>query len=260
MSNRAIDFQLYNRAGGIINKTGGFVQVCAAGTPDKVTLYKLDGTSQTNPGSLTYGAFYAEFDKSNSSVDLYILSPTGHMRVVKGYVPGSQPAIHIDAAVFSTTLVIPYSIVDSTANVEKDTGFDLPLDALVQPSGIAIDNTVADSGQTIIAGILSSESGGDADGFIVAASTAAVATVPAVDAITVGGSETYLSSTTLGALVNDFLAGSNSAGDVGTGNHKPYRVGATAKSISYTLNTGTDTAKGFLIIPLELGATIATAS
>lgn len=135
---------------------------------------------------------------------------------------------------------------------ETDTGVDLPDNAVV--IGAFLEVETADSGITIDVGTLSTEGGGDADGFIAGASVGATGLVIPDAVVTGGSSEDYLSACTLGALLADFTAGSDAATDVGTLVKKPYPTDANAaKSISYTCSAGADTAAGKIhIIVAEL--------
>ena len=235
-----------------IISAGGAAYVAVAGAPDKIALKNKDGAAIANPVALVNGILDFYVADEVASADLFIQSPTGHFVVVKGVTASGPNSIYVDKSRTDTLMVIPFSIADTTATTETDTGFDLVTNSAVLPLGVGLDVTTLDATQTINVGILSGESGGDADGFIAAGSVAAAASVIAGNVVTAGGTETYFSSTTLGALVNDFLAGANVAGDVGTTNPKAFICNGTAKSISYTLNSGTDTAKGYLKIPVQL--------
>ena len=135
---------------------------------------------------------------------------------------------------------------------EADTGFDLPEKALL--FDIFLDVQTADSGKTINVGTKSSESGGDADGFIKGASVGSTGLVIPSVTVTSGSSETYFSATTYGALLADFEAGSDNAGDVGTFYKHPYPTDSnTAKSLTYTCSAGTSKAAGYIyLVYLEL--------
>lgn len=135
------------------------------------------------------------------------------------------------------------------ATTETDTGVDLPDKAVVL--AVWLEVTTADAGITIDVGTLSTEGGGDADGFIDGASVAATGLVIPDVTVTAGANENYFSACTIGALLVDFTAGSDTAGDVGTLNKKFYATDSqTAKSISYTCSTGADTAAGKIYILL----------
>lgn len=238
-----------NALGEAINTAGGTVYVTAAGGTAKATLYNADGSALANPISISNGKIEFYTADSVVSVDMYGQSPTGHAFTQKAVTPSGNNEIYVGTAGSTTTLIIPFNIANTTANVETDTGFDLPTNALILPAmGLGIEVATLDSGQTILFGTLSSESGGDADGFAVGLSTAAAVSVPA----NFSDNGTALNGNTYGALVSGYLAGAT-----GWAYLKQYRCDGTAKSISYTLNTGTDTAAGFLRIPYAVpGATL----
>ena len=160
-----------------------------------------------------------------------------------GYIHGSKIKYNVPKVI-----EIPF-----THNTdETDTGIDLPPKALVLDAFLYVET--ADTGITINVGTKSSESGGDADGFIAGASVASTGLVPLGVTVTSGSSEDYFSACTYGAKLADFTAGSDNAGDVGTYARKYYATdSATAKSITYTCSAGADTAEGkiYLVI-LEL--------
>ena len=128
------------------------------------------------------------------------------------------------------------SISSAPTGSEQDAGIDLPAKAVVLD--VFLDVTAAEvtgGTKTMNVGLLSSESGGDADGFLVGVSCASTGLKRGVATVTAGGSETYLSATTRGALLGSFVAGADSAGDVGTVYERPHLSDSvTAKSISYT--------------------------
>jgi hypothetical protein len=135
------------------------------------------------------------------------------------------------------------------ATSETDTTVDLPNKAVVL--AVWLNVTAADVGITIDVGTKSSETGGDADGFIVGASVASTGIVLPDVTVTSGTNEKYFSACTIGAKLADFEAGSDVAGDVGTLNKKFYSTGSvTAKSITYSCSSGADTAAGKICILL----------
>ncbi len=127
-------------------------------------------------------------------------------------------------------------ITTALTGAEQDTGIDLPANAFVSEVLVNVKTAeVTGSTKTINVGILSSESGGDADGFIAGLSVASTGLKRPGATVTTGGTETYFSATTRGALLSDFLAGANVAGDVGTLYEKPFATSSiTGKSISIT--------------------------
>lgn len=224
MGNREYRIQLKNGSDGTaITTAGGTVHVATAGSPDKATLYDKDGASLANPLTPTRGFINFFVVDTVATVDLYIMAPGGQFMVVTGVAASGPNEISVGTAK-TQVAVIPFSITDSTANTEKDTGFDLPAQASVlnRLHGMVVRVTTLDASQNILFGLLSTESGGDADGF-----STNVSLTTAVMKVTVDGA---LFST-----------------------NAPHQTDSvTAKSISYTLDTSTDTGKGFIQIPYRL--------
>lgn len=121
---------------------------------------------------------------------------------------------------------------------EQDTGWDLPANALVTDVFVRVITPEATGGtKTLDVGLLSSESGGDADGFIDGVSVATAGLVVPNVTLTAGATETYVSSWTVGVLLTSGvpLAGTNTVGDEGSFYREWHPTSAvTAKSISYT--------------------------
>lgn len=127
----------------------------------------------------------------------------------------------------------------NTTATEKDTGFDLKAGWTVLDAWIVV-NTV-DAGETVDVGTNSNDSGGVADGFIDGASLATTGLVYPDATVTAGSTETYYSATTRGALLADYIVGSNTATDFGLFHKKPYTV-STDIDLTFTTSDGTDTA------------------
>lgn len=133
-------------------------------------------------------------------------------------------------AVGGIILEIPFT---NSAAAAVDTGIDIPGDVLVKNCYIDVTTEVAAS--TIDVGFINAVEGGDEDGLI--DGVACTATGPIQPGITTAGStETYMASTTKGALLTTFLAGADVVGDVGTNVEHPYKTDGTIKSLSYTTN------------------------
>lgn len=240
MSTALFDIQLVDASTGkAIIAAGGTVYVAPAGEENKKSLVNADtGAALTNPLTPTRGKIrfgIASASPIEASVDLYGITPAGRAFVVKAVQPGKPTEIFIDTIRREQTLIIPFSIADTTAATETDTGFNLPTGVQVRPfpSIYVVD---IDATETIDVGLLSSESGGDADGFMVGLS---VGTAGAVD-------PTFATTVTQGALLKATATGAAAIIP------ESYIVGATAVSVSYTLTTGSDTATGFISIPYVL--------
>lgn len=125
-----------------------------------------------------------------------------------------------------TTGPLHIKIPFSQNATETDTGYDLPARMLVEHVYPEVVTNVA--GSTIDVGVLSTESGGDADGFVDGAScaTAGVVAPNIVDATA--------ANITLGALLYDAQIKSADATALYLASRRPHYAGSiTGKSISY---------------------------
>lgn len=252
---RYFKLQLADAATGeIIQNSGGKVYVAQNGGSRKQTIYNKDGTTKSNPFTPVNGSIEFYTPDANAKVDLYIMAPGGQFRRVLNVGASGNNEILIDTNNRVQNAYIPFSIFDMVANTEFDTGFDMPLNSAAYGVGLGALVRTLDAGITLNVGILSSEAGGDADGLIAGLSMATAVFQPAQDTVTGGGTETYLSATTVGALLEDFLAGANTAGDVGTSNDKHFVATSATKSISLTLSAGADTAEGFVVLPYQINS------
>ncbi len=234
-----IKFQLYEGIGAfprgpMITASGGVVYVAAVGDAAKQAITDEDGTSLTNPRTLTTGGTEFYVPDSVASVDLYIQAPGGQFVVRKGVVPGQEPDIAVDVSVMNQTMVIPFAIGDTTAATETDTGFDEPEHALFLPTPF-LDILTVDATESIDVGTDSGDSG-DADGFL---DVSLVSVAGLVRATLLAAGQT------LGGL----LRVDESGGDL-----VPEAHVSGSKSITYTLTAGSDTAEGFIYLPYLLAA------
>ena len=224
-----------HRSGSMIEDAGGVCLVTAADSPQKATLKNADGSSLSNPISLTNGQIEFWTDDTVSNVDLYIQGPNGHFVTEKGVKASGPNEIFIDQGQRLGAMVIPFSYDDQAGDAtETDTGFDEPSNAIMLPTP-AIRVTAADSGETIDVGTDSTDSG-DADGFLDGVSVASEAVVKGT--IANGG-------VTIGTLFT--VQDSANAGDL---THEGHVSGG--KSITYTLSAGADTGEGFIVLPYML--------
>lgn len=234
------DLQIYDRATGkAVITTGGNAVVVATGAYAKSTLLNPDSdyVSLANPIAATRGKFrfaIASTGLGLPAVDVFGISPGGYAFRVLNVKPGDVTDVWIDSQKPEQTLILPFSIADAVAATEKDTGFDLVTGMTVMPFP-SIDVRTVDSAKTIDIGLLSSESGGDADGFVALGLLTTAGVVQAKLAATA----------TLGALLKETIVA-----DAGTAASRiGYSVGATAVSISFTLSSGTTTAAGYIRLP-----------
>ncbi|MEM2849057.1 MAG: hypothetical protein QXI36_02135 [Candidatus Bathyarchaeia archaeon] len=130
----------------------------------------------------------------------------------------------------------------------QTTGIDLPAKAAILEA--LVDVTTADSGITIDVGLKSTESGGDADGFLDGVSVASTGLKKGENTITAGSNNTYVSGTTIGVFLRDLIVGEDVAnGGDGMVCRTPFLSDSvTAKSVTYTCSAGADTATGNIYI------------
>ncbi len=239
---RRIKFQLYELgsvgafAKRAIQSSGGKVYVAGDGDAAKVAITDKDGVALTNPRALTQGGCEFYTLTTVERVDLFIQAPGGQFIVVPD-VDESIADIGVDVTNPNQVYVIPFAIADTTAAAETDTGFDLIVGSEVMPTP-AVKVSTLDATETIDVGILSSESGGDADGFVNAV---------VLDTAVMVKATLLASADTMGALLS--VLDSANAGDDAP---EPHVVAGDAVSISYTLTAGTDTAEGYIILPVRL--------
>lgn len=214
--------------------SGGFYMVCQLGTAKKQAIYnkggvQLNATLAFQPLANGVMDFYVP-DTVNplAGVDIYGIAPDGQFFVRTGVVPSGPNSFAIDRSIRDQVAVIPFALADSVAATEKDTGLDLPINAIMSPFA-AVRVVGLESAKTLDCGILSTETG-DADGFIAAISLAAAGSVAAKSA----------STNTRGALLGGATL---DRGGV---------IASTGVSVSYTLSSGTTTASGFIILPYWL--------
>ena len=135
------------------------------------------------------------------------------------------------------------------SNSETDTGYDIPVGCVIYPWEMFLIVDTIDATETIEVGILSTESGGDADGFIDAYSIATAGTycVSNMVVITDASHANYYSANYIGDLFWTGYEGANTSGSNGLVHLKSHRGDGTAKSISYTCSSGSDTFAGRLV-------------
>ena len=225
-----------------LTAAGGTVYVAQVGAARKQTLYDpLNNYAVlTNPITPVNGRFVFAVQTTVAgqaippSVDIYGMSAGGLAFVKRGVQPGNPAQIYLDINDLDQILRVPFSILDTTANVETNTGFNFPAGALVGPPPVVNVRTLQAS-MTMNAGILSSQSGGSATGFFTGVSVAAA-----------GVSKSTLSGT--GTTIGTFLYQTNNSTKI----PEPYPVVAGSQTLSYTLSAGTTVVDGFLIFQYQL--------
>lgn len=225
------------QTGEAIITAGGKVYVAAAGDAQKATLYDKDGAALANPVTPTRGSISFFTADTVASVDLYGMAPGGQFFTRAGVVASGPNEIAINTGDRNQVAVIPFSINDTTAAAETNTGFSIPALAAVLPNPM-LNVLTPDSGMTIDFGTLSSASG-DADAFI---DGAVLTTAGLVKATLLN------SAVTMGAKL--YVQDSANAGDKAP----EADISQAGKALTYTLSGSTDTAEGFVFLSYLLAA------
>lgn len=140
-----------------------------------------------------------------------------------------------------------------TENVETDTGYDLPPNAIVLDVFLNVLTAESTASiKTVEVGLLSTESGGDLDGFLDGVSLA-TAGIVRPGAVFHSGTD-YPASTLRGVLLSDFTAGT-ATDDRGVYVEKPFLTkSVTAKSVDLKLanNAFSEAVFDIVIVFIEL--------
>lgn len=230
------NFQLHDQHGKAILGSGGKAYVAVNGDAAKATLYDATGASLANPVTLTQGKVDFWTDDDTSKVDVYIQAPGGQFVVIHDLDASGPGKLTVDTNQRHQTMVIPFAIGDTTANTETNTGFTVPSGAAVLPTPL-VDVLTLDDTETIDVGTLSSDSG-DADGFM--------------DGVSVGTAGVKQGSLATGAVTLGVLLSVQDSANAGDLVPEP-DITMGGKTITYTLSAGTDTAEGFIVLPIILG-------
>jgi len=163
----------------------------------------------------------------------------GAIKIAGTAVSASASELNAVADVSANGAIVKTQTISLSApsdGTEQDTGTLLPAKAKI--TDVFLDVTAAEATgttKTLNIGTLSSEGGGDADGFAVDIAVDSTGQVRPQATVTVGVNETYASANTRGALLSDYIAGSDLDGDFGLYREVPYLTDSqTAKSISFT--------------------------
>src|SRR3990167_2077780 len=161
-------------------------------------------------------------------------------------------------------LVIPFRATGTDANDTPATWDNAEASCVIAPGetqqvylsthfvikDVITNVRTVDAAATFELGLDSAETGGDADGFVDAASIATAGQVYHGGLVTVGGTETYYSSATLGAYLRQgFIVGTNVDQDYGLFQRREYHCrNNAARTVSITGSAAIDTAVGEIYI------------
>jgi hypothetical protein len=156
-----------------------------------------------------------------------------------GCDPNDDNAIRAALLPFNNPFKVAKLPITALSTGEKDTGYDLPTKGVVQD--VYLDVTTAEatgSTKTVDIGLLSSESGGDADGFMDGGVDSSIAVVRPSITVTDGSNQNFIAAApTLGALLRTGSLGTDAAGEAAALIKTPHVLNGTAKSVTYTLGS-----------------------
>jgi len=226
---------------GVIS-SGCLVFVYDAGTKTSSTIYSDAAlTAKTAPISRAQFATDGKisFYSQSSSHDLFIAHSDGSVAFYAG-VDSKRHTLPLSRSNSHKLLVFP--MLFNAGGTETDTGLDLPLNSHVVDAFVEV--VTVDATETVDMGLLSSETAGDADGFLAAVSVASAGFVKPYT-ITAGGNETYVSAAKYGVLMGPALVGTDVDKDNGMPRGFGHIVsGSNAVSVTYTPSTS-DTFVGY---------------
>ena len=237
-----------------IDDDSGVCNVLTDGSPAEITIYSNDqGTSLSNPLTMTNGVIRFYTTNSVTSVDLSIAMSGGQSLFVNGVTP-SQHRIDVNPELYSEqTMVVPFSY-SGASETQVDSGFDLPGNAMVKDAYIYV--TTVGTGMIMDIG-----NSGDTDGYldaVPATTTGYIFGYPTFTNAT--GNQAYVATDTnlKGDLISYEGAGlvtATAVGNKGLFGLKKFLVSASAsdESIVYTNITSSSTAgAGYIFIVYDM--------
>lgn len=234
-----------------INDDTGLCQVMVASSPVEETIYSdANGTSASNPMTMTDGriTFYTAI--ATTTVDISILTAAGHSVFVSGLTP-SQHRVVIDQEKYTGKQFITGYALGTASLTVVDTGFDLLSTMLVKD--VFLHVTTLGSSTGVYVGV-----SGTTDGFlalgVVTTTGWKVYDTPVYTSNTAG---TMVSATQIrGTLLKDFSAGGNTAAEGGGQGwfvNKAYKVAAATSLVYANATTNTlATGSGYIYIIYDL--------
>jgi len=150
-----------------IDDDSGVCNVLTEDDPSEVTIYSdAQGTSASNPLTMTDGQIRFFTDSATTAVDLSVLTANGHSYFLES-ISQSDHRIVVDPDKTEYLLVLPYQVVGASETV-VDTGFDLSANMLVKNcfvhvttvgTGAAIDIGTSTATDGFVDGVLVTTTG-----------------------------------------------------------------------------------------------------
>lgn len=233
-----------------IDDDSGKLMVLTPGVPDSPVVYTDEnGTVLTETAGIAVLTFVngrVSFYTAASVTALDLTGITADGRAIgMSAVNSSVGRILIDPMQAAQTVAIPFG---PSNNTEVDTGLDLPANCLLTALDVSMKVVTIDATEDLSVGLLSSESGGKADGFIKNALVGTGGFVELLPQITNGTTIDYVGTRYIGDLLATSITGADAVATVGGFTSKRYRTDGVAKSISYTGSAGSDTAAGYVYL------------
>jgi hypothetical protein len=248
--------QLFNtRTRKPIDDDSGLCNVLTASDPTEITIYSdSNGTSASNPITITNGEILFYTAASVTSVDLSILTAAGQAVFVEALTP-SQHRVDIDPdATRMNTLIVPYQMA-SGCDVLVDTGFDIL--TVMKIKDVYVHSTTASTANGLYIGV-----SGTTAGFLANVSTTATGFKLHGSPIYTNatGSANYISGTQIrGSLLSEWTYGLSTAtvgGAKGYWSRKSYLpTGATSLVYQVLATNSGGTGEGYIYIEYELAPT-----
>ena len=216
------------------------VWIFDAGTATLASIYTGANLSvaKANPISPTVFAVDKgiQFHCDQQSVDICIVSAGYGGAWLKAVTPAKK-----QVQVNSDDPFMRYVVGQTVKNALTDTGLDLPANFSIEDVLVECITNVASG--TIDWGFENSVESGDLDGLVDGASLAVAGFFRPTSVVTTGDNTKYHASTTRGALLCDFQAGSDVDQDEGVSREMPYKTDGTIKSIVYTASDHATTSR-----------------
>ena len=234
-----------------IDDDTGKMMVLTEDTPDSPLLYSDEiGATQITE---TAGIGVVRFNNGKvrfftaitvTAVDVCGITADGRTFSFNSVTP-SQHLLMVNPNSSYQLAVFPFGVSD---NVETDTGLDLAVNSLISAIDVKVRVTTINAARTLDVGLLASEAGGSAAGFVTAASMATLGFIELIPQITNGTVIDYVGTRFIGNLLATSIAGADAVATVGGFTPKVYRTDGTAKSISYTGSAGSTTSAGYVYL------------
>lgn len=245
--------QVFNkRTNAPVDDSTGVGIVMAGGTTGRSDLVTLkadqQGTSQTQPVTLSSGRLSFFTAKTVTAVDVTIMLASGYSIYARG-LSSSVHRLDVYPEVRDQLLVFP--ILFNSGGTVVDTGIDFPAGCLI--SDAYVDVLVVDAGETVDIGFINAVESGDENGLRSLVSVASLGYVEDTAVITAGTTLDFVPVTTYGVLLKTAITGADAVATGGGATPIRYLTDGTIKSLSYTPSSS-DTLKALGFIEYKLVA------